>query len=392
MANKTTGVYEGLGIDPDKTSVREVFKLAVRNDYPDAFVNIVVDPDDDTKVFTMHGDGDGSKFLQRLLYAAVTGDFSVIGGAVDDALGMNTGDVAAAGFIYRMIVSDVININGANVPKDKVMTHIACRFIELINLYHLHGFQLIFPGGETADLPDQTPSIIFDVSVYSRTDRNAIITGNVQPGDRIFGFQSDGQALWETEPNSGIMSNGITLARTCLMHRSYTKEFPHLVRAGGQYQGQFRVDDKPEVLNGITVSEAILSPTRQWAILIRHLLERLKAKELLSKVHGISMNTGGGARKIGHIGRGIRYIKRMTTPPPIFRLVQRESNESWNKMYSAMNCGVGLDLVFEDDPRVVAEIAAVSEATHVASFELGACESSGTEANEVVLHTPYGTF
>lgn len=392
IMQKEIGVYESLGIDTGKTSVRKAFKAVVDNEFPYAFVTVVTDPWDATKVLTMHSDGDGSKFLQRLLHALVTGDFSVIGEAVDDGLGMNTGDVAASGFVQTLIISDNIAINGANVPKDKILMQVARRFSELKELYLRYGILLIFPGGETADLPDQTQSIIFDVSVFSRARRCDIISGEVRPDDRIFGFRSDGQAIWEKKPNTGLMSNGVTLARTCLMHRDYTGEFPFLVRPGGTYRGRFRVGDTASGIDGMTVSEAIMSPTRQWAIVIRQLLHNLAKKGLLSYVHGISMNTGGGAYKIGHVGKGIRYVKRMPEPPPLFQLVQQESGETWKKMFSAMNCGIGLDIVCADDPRVEAEIAAVSAETGVQYLELGRCESSGTDENEIVLTTPYGTF
>ena len=413
MKNTTMGVYEGLGIDPNKSSVREIFGAIVKNDFPGAFVVIKIDPRDSNRVKTLHADGDGSKLIQRLLHAAVTGDYSVIGGAVDDCLSMNTGDVAAAGFVEELEFCDVININGKNVPKQEVLRWIARRFLELIELYGRYGINLTFMGGETADLPDQTSSAICDVAVRATALRQDLIIGNVQPGDLIYGFRSDGQAVWEPKPNSGMMSNGVTMGRMCLMHKRYNRQFPYLVRQNGkpigivqqiaqyfglinspipQYSGRFLVTDTPPCLGGMTVSEAILSPTRQWAILIKLLIDRLKAKGLLGKLHGIAMNTGGGASKIGHVGHGIRYVKNMPTPPPIFQLIQEEAGESWPKMFVATNCGIGLDVACEDDPGVIAEIAAVSAETNVAYCKLGFCEASGTEENQVVLLTPYGTF
>ena len=407
------GVYEGLGIDPNKSTVREIFGAIVKSDFPGAFVNIRIDSQDPNRVSTLHADGDGSKLIQRLLHARVTGDFSIMGGTADDGLSMNTGDVAAAGFVDELEFCDVININGKNVPKQEVLRWIARRLVELVDLYNRYGFHLTFMGGETADLPDQTASAVFDVTVRATALRQDIIIGNVQPGDLIYGFRSDGQAIWEPKPNSGMMSNGVTMGRMCLMHKRYNRQFPYLVRHNGkpegvirqiaqyfglikspvpQYSGRFLVTDAPPCLGGMTVSEAILSPTRQWAILIKLLIDRLKAKGLLGKLHGISMNTGGGASKIGHVGRGIRYVKNMPTPPPIFQLIQEEAGESWPKMFVATNCGFGLDVVCEDDPEVTAEIDAVSAATNVGLYQLGVCEASDTEQNQVVLQTPYGTF
>ena len=58
----------------------------------------------------------------------ITGDWEIIRGAVDDALSMNTGDVAASGFVDWLVVGDIININAFNVPKDKILEQIAFSF------------------------------------------------------------------------------------------------------------------------------------------------------------------------------------------------------------------------------------------------------------------------
>lgn len=117
-----TSKYAQMGVDAGKASVRRAFADRVANDFPNAFVNIVKDPLYHGFVLTQHNDGDGSKMVARLLVYAVTQDSSVIQGAVDDALAMNTGDVATAGFIDRFIITDVINLrDGPLVPKDRIM-------------------------------------------------------------------------------------------------------------------------------------------------------------------------------------------------------------------------------------------------------------------------------
>ena len=106
-----TSKYKELGVDPGKSSVRKIFTKYIANDYPDAFVNIVTDPEDSESVFTMHMDGDGSKIVQRVLHYLETGDATIFQGAVDDAISMNTGDIAASGFITgKWVITDVINI------------------------------------------------------------------------------------------------------------------------------------------------------------------------------------------------------------------------------------------------------------------------------------------
>ena len=392
--NNQTSKYKKLGIDPGKSSVREIFSKIIDNDFPNAFVNIKRDPEISGMVFTKHPDGDGSKFIQRALHYFETDDESIFQGAVDDALSMNTGDIAASGFVFgKWVLTQIININGVNLPKDRIMKQIALRVAWLLQLYRNYGFNLtFFMGGETADLPDQTSSIVYDMDIYARARESDLIAGNVLPGDKIYGFASDGQAIWEEEYNSGLMSNGLTLARTDLMDAGYGKSYPFLIRNNGSYRGKFKVNDKPDILDGMTVSGAILSPTRQWAIVIRMVIQKLKEKSILSMLHGISMNTGGGATKIGHVGNSILYKKKMPVPPAIFQLIQKKSGETWQNMFEDFNCGIGIDVVGEDNKEFKQVLQDVSAQTKVKLFELGECGKNSGKGNKVVLNTPFGYF
>lgn len=384
--------YARLGVDAGKGSVRRAFENFIDDDFPGAFVNIVYDPERPGEVFTGHMDGDGSKFIQRILNFRELGDPSVFRGAADDALSMNTGDIAAAGFTSGVItVNDVLNLNGFNVPKPVIMEQIGSRLSKLIEMYRFFGFKMYFLGGETADLPHQVQTAAFDVGVHARAQKSDLVLGNVQPGDRIWGFASEGQAVWEDEPNSGIMSNGLTLARIATMSGIYTEKHPDLVRHGGTYEGRFLVGSKSEILGDMTIDQALISPTRQWAILIKMLLDELKERKCLHMLHGITMNTGGGATKVLHLGKGsIYYRKRMPEPPAIFQVIQSESGEAWVDMYKGFNCGVGLDII--GDTKLSPILEALSAATGIRLYELGTCVSHSGTGNKVWLQTDFGDF
>ena len=384
--------YAALGVDAMKGSVRKVFGSLIDNDFPGAFVNIVRDPECLDEVFTGHMDGDGSKFIQRVLMYREFGDPEIFRGAADDALSMNTGDIAAAGFVSGlMTVTDIINVNGFAVPKQIIMEQIGGRLVELRELYRDYGFKIYFLGGETADLPHQVQTVAFDVNVYARAMESDLILGNIQTGDHIWGFASDGRARWEDRPNSGIMSNGLTLARMVTMDKSYTEKYPDLVKQGGAYTGKFMADSRSVNLNGMTIGEALTSPTRQWAILIKHLIGLLKEEDVLHLLHGIAMNTGGGATKVLHLGKGgIEYRKRMPDPPKIFQTIQYHSQEKWRDMYQNFNCGVGIDVI--GDPRLGEFLSRVEQMTHVRLHKLGECHYRGWEENRVILKTPFGNF
>ncbi|MFA5155304.1 MAG: hypothetical protein WC453_02620 [Patescibacteria group bacterium] len=410
MSTKDTSKYAKLGVDSDKGNVRASFKGIIENDFPGSFVNIIYDPGSRTtnnilkylglgafrKVVTQHQDGDGSKMVQRLLHLAVTGE-NTLGYALDDALAMNGSDIAASGFVYGpWIVTQLINSSLAPEFKQLLMDSLSARWLELKEFYEAEGFELHFMGGETADLPDQVRSSTFDMTLTAYAKAGHVIKGNVCLGDKIWGFASDGRAIWENADNSGIMSNGLTLLRSCLMSAIYDKDFPDLKRAGEFYVGRYKVDDQPEPL-GMSVSEALMSPTRQWPILINRIFEKISARgcRVADLIHGISINTGGGATKIKHVGNGgIMYMKNMPPAPAIFRLIQSESGESWDNMYKTFNCGVGIDIIAPDDPLLQEVLEEVSAETMVPVYELGVCAvgASSQDKNSVVLNTSYGTF
>jgi phosphoribosylformylglycinamidine cyclo-ligase len=392
MADKTTR-YADLGVDAGKQSVRSTFTPLIDNDFPGAFVNIVRDADPDF-VFTQHGDGDGSKGINRLVAYLETGDPTWLGGAVDDAVAMNMGDIAASGFLHNTITwTNNLNVGLAPTQdfKQVLMQAFASRFAELKRMYEEAGFHIKFLGGETADLPDQVSGSVFDVTVHAREPEENIITGNVQPGDVIYGFASDGKARWEDASNSGIMSNGLTLAGTCLGWSGYSEKYPNL-RLKNLFRGKYTVGATDPLLQHGTVFEALLSPTRQWPLVIKCLVDQLAERNILHMLHGISMNTGGGATKIGHVGTGIHYVKEMPTPPPIFRLIQREGDVSWREMYQAFNCGVGLDVVGTNHNEFAEAVRAVVENTNVVAYPLGITRASESEANTVTLCTQFGRF
>lgn len=389
-------IYERLGVDPSKIEVKEIFEKVIDNEYRGAFVNIITDPYCFSRALTMHQDGDGSKFIQRLLHYFESGDEAIFTGMVDDALAMNTGDIAASGFVFGpWIITDVLNVNMPRELKNVVMKAVATRITELCKLYCQHGFQIKFLGGETADLPDQVRSGVFDISIIAWADKTDLITGNVQPGDVIFGFPSDGRAVWEAKENSGIMSNGLTMARRELMSEKYNDKYPNLKREGDFYHGKFSYDDFPAELNGMTFSEALLSPTRQWPLVIKKIISTLKAAEVLGMLHGISMNTGGGATKIANVGTNIHYIKDMPTPPPLFRIIQESSKEEWKNMYQSFNCGIGIDIVGVNHPIFIESLKKAAIDCGLPLYRLGECHIAPLwhdKKNKVSLNTPYGKF
>lgn len=389
-SDQSQSQYRKLGVDPSKENVKKAFKRIIDNEYPRAFVNIITDPYNEELVLTQHQDGDGSKSIQRWLHFYQTGDQNILGKMVDDALAMNTSDVAASGFVFEpWIITDVLNIS--NIPsrhKNILLDQISNRMAYLKGLYEDFAFKIKFLGGETADLPDQVKSSVFDIAITAWANKKDVITGDVKPNDIIFGFFSDGRAIWEDEENSGLMANGLTLARRSIMSKSYNKIHASLRRRGRFYKGKYDINTE----EGLKMSQTLLSPTRQWPILIREIMKELKKSDNLGLLHGISINTGGGARKIMNLGQNIKYVKRMPAPPEIFQTIQAESKEKWHYMYETFNCGIGIDVIGENNPIFVDAVEKASLRTQIKALQIGVCLPSKSAGNEVLLQTNYGDF
>lgn len=385
------GIYEKLGVDPHKDSVKSIFEKIVQNDFPGAFCVMKRDPKQPNIVRAKHSDGSGSKSIQRCLHYFETGDETIFQGDIDDAFSSNASDIAASGFVENIELTDVVNINSKNVPKDIILKQMGIGIQKNLDLYRKYGIDVEFLGGETADLPDQVNSYAIDMDLRSETNEKNIILGNIAKGDLIFGFSSAGQAEWEERPNSGQMTNGLTFTRTALMHTGYNKKYPFLF-GKNKYNGKYRVGDFLEELD-MTVGEAILSPMRQWAIVVKLLIDELNKKNAFSLVHGIAINTGGGLTKIKNLGKGIRYEKKIPDPPALFKLIQKESGESWENMCVAFNMGIGLELVGSPEGDILKDaVEKISEKTKVASFELGACKKAKSDKNEVAVSGSFGSF
>ncbi|MCK5081100.1 MAG: hypothetical protein KAQ63_02970 [Candidatus Moranbacteria bacterium] len=386
--------YESLGVESDKTRIKENFFGVNENVFPYAFVNIGNDPWQKNWVHTLHLDGGGSKSATHWLYYLVTGDDRFLRFDIADAIAMGA-DIAAAGFVGPFVIGDVIDINGRNVDKKVIIKHAALGLKTTLKLFGEYGIitgdkrykiRVYCMGGETADLVDQLTSWSVNVAIFSRMLRTGVITGDVLAGDSIFGFSSGGQAVWEEFLNSGKMSNGSTLSDAALLYSGYQKEYPFLRSAKNAFRGKYFVGDKPLGL-GMTVGEALISPTRQWAIVMKMVIDRLKSIGEFDKLHAIVMNTGGGLTKCAHVGNEIRYYKTILPFLPIFDLIQTETGETQRNMLKTFNCGVGIEVIGDNRGGYLqSALEWVSEKSGIDLFELGMTYQSNTAGkNEVIV-------
>jgi phosphoribosylformylglycinamidine cyclo-ligase len=374
--------YSALGVDISKKGI-EALKAIVDNLFPGSFCSIVRDPDFPDTGIVLHEDGVGTKSIVAYLYYKETGEKKWFETLATDVVAMNVDDVACVGGV-PLVFSDYIAINPFKVNKEDLLSSLASGFSSVFSTLESLGFKVLFGGGETADLPDIVRTFDLSGSLVARVKLNDIVTGaEISPGDPIVGLRSSGKSKYEKYENSGIMCNGLTLARHCLLSKMYVEKYPEVSSPEVKdYFGRFKLDTSiPEL--GMSVGEALLSPTR---IYLPIALEVLKKTRVKAMVH----NTGGGLTKSLRIGNNIKYIKNnLPEPDPIFKLILSECKEEPREIYRSFNMGIGFEIIVEKGSED--EVLSISEKFGVEAQVIGYCEKSSI-GNSVVIESKFGKF
>lgn len=375
--------YEEVGVDAKKEGI-EVFESTIDNLFPQAFCTVSKDPDYDNQGIVLHTDGAGSKPVQNYLLWKETDDLSWFESISQDVLAMNIDDLICIGARPLGFV-DYIALDKGLFPKKKVLARLNSGFSKTLNLMESYGLDISFLGGETADLPDQMKTLDVSGTIYGRVELSETITGEeVEPGNEIIGLRSGGQLEYEDEENSGIMCNGITLARHCLMKKEYEEKYPEIKGAEKGYYGKFDCGEYHSEI-GMKIGEAIVSPTRIFAPVLDEILNKFR-----DQITGIVHNTGGGQTKSLALGKNIHYLKENPIEPdPIFELIQEESGESWKAMYQDFNMGTGIEIITRGGHGE--EILETADDFDLGGKIIGKCEKSEGK-NKVTIDSQFGNF
>ncbi|MEN3051712.1 MAG: AIR synthase related protein [Candidatus Methanosuratincola petrocarbonis] len=364
--------YYELGVDVDKKGISSIKRLT-DDLFPDAFCSVVRDPSHPESGLILHEDGAGSKPIISYIYFKETGDYGWFSGLAQDVLAMNLDDVVCVGGT-PIAFSDYVALNTMRLEREALLSSLASGFSQTFGILGRQGCSVLFCGGETADLPDIIRTLDVSGTVFGRVDLKSMITGSeISPGDVVVGIRSGGRCSYEDRENSGIMCNGISLARHSLLRNEYYRKYPEIGHEGSKgYYGRFRIDDDLPDL-GMTIGEALLSPTRIFLPIVLEILERVPVKAL---VH----NTGGGLTKSLRLGKDILYIKDcLPDPDPVFRLIGEESRESPREMCRNYNMGIGMEVVVGRGHEE--EVIRSAEKFKVGAQVIGRCErSNGSNA------------
>jgi phosphoribosylformylglycinamidine cyclo-ligase len=89
-------------------------------------------------------------------------------------------------------------------------------------------------------------------------------------------------------------------------------------------------------VEGIDVGKLVLSPTRTYAPVVKAIFEKHGRKS----IHGMIHCSGGAQTKVLHFVENLHIIKDNLFPtPPLFEMIQSQSNTDWKEMYKVFNMG-----------------------------------------------------
>ena len=389
--NKNTNInrYQMRGVSSNKEDVHNAIKNLDKGLFPKAFCKIVPDylTGDDKYCIVMHADGAGTKSSLAYMYWKRTGDLSVWKGIAQDALVMNLDDLLCVGAVGNILVSSTIGRNKRLIPSE-VLTAIINGTNELIEELNTMGMNLTLTGGETADVGDLVRTVIVDSTVTTRMKRDEVIDNkNICDGNVIIGLSSYGKTIYESSYNGGMGSNGLTSARHDVFNKSLASEFPEsydtFLPQDLIYSGSKNLEDLIESV-GLDAGKLVLSPTRTYAPVMKSIIENLGNKSINGAVHC----SGGAQTKILHFIENLHIIKdNLFEIPPLFYLIQKESNTNWKEMYKVFNMGHRLELYVS--PLVADDIINISKKFDLDAKIIGRVEKNSSK--KLTLKTQNGT-
>ena len=365
--------YNQRGVSADKEDVHNAIKNLNKGLFPKAFCKIVPDylSGDEEYCLVMHADGAGTKSSLAYMYWKETNDLSVWKGIAQDALVMNIDDLICVGAVNNIMLSSTIGRNKNLINKD-VISSIINGTEELLNDYKKLDINIFSTGGETADVGDIVRTIIVDSTVVARMKRSDVIdNSNIKEGNVIIGLSSYGQASYENEYNGGMGSNGLTSARhdvfSSILSSKYPESFDPLIADNLVYSGSKNLTDK--IIDGdLDIGKLVLSPTRTYAPIIKKILDKHK-----HNINGMIHCSGGAQTKILHFIDNLHIIKNnMFDIPPLFKLIQSESDTSWKEMYKVFNMGHRMELFVDES--IASSIIEISQSFNVDAQIIGRVE------------------
>ena len=171
-------------------------------------------------------------------------------------------------------------------------------------------------------------------------------------------------------------SNGLTSARHDVFGKNIAEKYPetydHSINSSLVYSGSKEltstVKDSP-----MNAGKLVLSPTRTYAPVIFKILEKHR-----SDINGMVHCSGGAQTKILHFIDKNHIIKDNLFPvPPLFNLIQEESQTPWEEMYKVFNMGHRMEIY--TNPRNIPSIINICNTFNLEAKQIGRVEDLNTK-------------
>jgi len=252
--------------------------------------------------------------------------------APQDGIAMNANDMATIISAYP----DALNIYIAcqTEVEEQHMGEIMNGFVDAAEKIKIQNapFDLNIGKLETASLDEMISLGIpnkghdFGIVMVGYIKKDKVPNLEPKPGHLIVGVSS-----------TGLHSNGYTGAR----HVLFTPDVEYREEWKSQYKGRFHFNDKPKILEGKTVLEALQVPTALYLVEASLIGQEFNNRD----IYGVNI-TGNGLHNFNRAGKNVSF--EITEPMdilPIHKLLIQESNWSPKQAYTKQNMGMGFTYI-----------------------------------------------
>lgn len=135
----------------------------------------------------------------------------------------------------------------------------------------------------------------------------------------------------------------------------------------------------------VNIGKLVLSPTRTYAPVMIEVLKTLRRK-----IHGVVHCSGGAQTKVLHfIDTDLHVVKDdLFQVPPLFRIIQEESNTPWQEMYKVFNMGHRMELYLPE--KFAQSIIDIASGFNIEAKIIGHVEHS--DSRRVTVKSENGIF
>ncbi|MBC8500540.1 MAG: hypothetical protein ISS25_03185 [Nanoarchaeota archaeon] len=293
-----------------------------------------------------------------------------------DGIAMNANDMATGIYAFP----DVVNLYFAvqSEIEEQHMGEIISGFVDALEKIRIPNapFDLNIGKIETASLEEMislgVPNKGWDVGVVMTGYilKDYVPALNPHDGHIIVGVSS-----------TGAHSNGYTGAR----HVLFTPDAEYREEWKPHYKGRFQFDDKPDILEGMSVIEALQVPTALYMVEAALIGQKFNIRE----IYGVNI-TGNGLENFNRVGERVSFeITDPLDPLPIHKLLIQESGWTPEQAYKKQNMGMGFAYVVPTLNIAEEVVKLINTGGEHRAKIVGEVKESKEEELTTTIHRPY---